>query len=250
MKRNQIKETDKLTAIRYILDEFVQNCKNADCLSEFLTIDEMLVPFRGRCSFIQYITSKPAKYGVKIFTLSDANTFFTGNLEVYCGKQPTGPYEVSNSPADIIEKLISHLKGTCRNLTTDNWYISYTLVMSLLQDKITVVGTLKKNKREIPAKFLPNKQKPISSSMCGFQKHATLVFFTSKKKKSVVLLSTMHRDAAVDAETKKPEIIHFYNSMKREVDTVDQLCGNSAGYSKMVKLCVERYIFFKFFYLN
>ena len=97
---------------------------------------------------------------------------------------------------------------------------------SLLQDKITVVGTLKKNKREIPAEFLPNKQKPISSSMFGFQKHATLVSFTPKKKKSVVLLSTMHRDAAVDAETKKPEIIHFYNSTKRGVDTVDQLCGN------------------------
>ena len=68
MMRNQIKETDKLAAIRYILDECVQNCKNADCLSEFLTIDEMLVPFRGRCSFIQCIPSKPAKYGMKIFS--------------------------------------------------------------------------------------------------------------------------------------------------------------------------------------
>ena len=98
--------------------------------------------------------------------------------------------------------------------------------MSFLQDKITVVRTLKKNKREIPAEFFPNKQKPISSSMFGFQKHATLVSFTPKKNKSVVLLSTMHRDAAVDAETKKPEIIHFYNSTKGGIDTVDQLYGN------------------------
>ena len=36
----------------------------------------------------------------------------------------------------------------------------------------------------------------------------------------------MHRDAKVDAETKKPEIIQFYNSTKGGVDTVDQLCGN------------------------
>ena len=224
--RSQRKETDKLAAIRYILDEFVQNCKNIYCLSEFLTIDETLVPFRGRCSFIQYIPSKPAKYGIKIFALCDAKTYFTGNLEVYCGKQRTGPHEVSNSPADIAERLISHLKGTCRKLTTDNWHTSYTLAMSLLQGKITLVGTLKKNKREIPAEFLPNKQKPISSSMFGFQKHATLVSFTPKKNKSVVLLSTMHRDAKVDAETKKPEIIQFYNSTKGGVDTVDQLCGN------------------------
>ena len=66
---------------------------------------------------------------VKIFGLCDAKTFFTGNLKVYCSKQPTGPYEVSNSPADMAERLISHLKGTCRNLTTDNWYTSYTLAM-------------------------------------------------------------------------------------------------------------------------
>ena len=62
--------------------------------------------------------------------------------------------------------------------------------------------------------------------MFGFQKHAILVFFTPKKNKSVVLLSTMHCDAAVDAETKKPQIIQFYNSTKGGVDTVDQLCGN------------------------
>ena len=76
--RSQRKETDKLTAIRYILDEIVHNCKNTYCLSEFLTIDETLVPFRGRYRFIQYIPSKPAKYGVKIFALCDAKTYFTG----------------------------------------------------------------------------------------------------------------------------------------------------------------------------
>ena len=224
--QSQRKETDKLAAIWYILDEFVQNCKNTYCLNEFLTIDETLVSFRGRCSFIQYIPSKPAKYGVKIFALCNAKTYFTRNLEVYCGKQPTGPHEASNSPGDIVERLISHLKGTCRNLTMDNWYTSYTLAKSMLRDKITLVGTLKKNKREIPAEFLPNKQKPISSSMFGFQKHATLVSFTLKKNKSVVLLSTMHCDAAVDAETKKPQIIQFCNSTKGGVNTVDQLCGN------------------------
>ena len=31
---------------------------------------------------------------------------------------------------------------------------------------------------------------------------------------------------SIDAETKKPENIHFYHSTKGGVDTVDQLCGN------------------------
>jgi len=88
--RNQRKTTDKLASIRFILDEFVKNCKSTYPLSEFFTIDEMLVPFRGRCNFIQYVTNTPAKYGIKIFSFCDAKTFFTGNLEVYCGKQPNG----------------------------------------------------------------------------------------------------------------------------------------------------------------
>jgi len=73
--RNQRKTTDKLAAIRFILDEFVKNCKSTYSLSEFFTIDEMLVPFRGRCSFIQYVPNKPAKYGIKIFALCDAKIF-------------------------------------------------------------------------------------------------------------------------------------------------------------------------------
>src|SRR5215475_10409512 len=69
------KTKDKLAAIQFILDEFVKNCKSTYCLSEFFTIDEMLVPFRGRCSFIQYVPNKPEKYGIKIFALCDAKIF-------------------------------------------------------------------------------------------------------------------------------------------------------------------------------
>lgn len=47
--RNYRRSEDKLTAVRSMLDQFVYNCKTSYCLSEYLTIDEMLVPFRGRC---------------------------------------------------------------------------------------------------------------------------------------------------------------------------------------------------------
>ncbi|XP_066249572.1 piggyBac transposable element-derived protein 4-like [Euwallacea similis] len=43
-------------------------------MSEYVTIDEMLHPFHGRCSRIQYIPSKPAKYGIKVFAMCDAKT--------------------------------------------------------------------------------------------------------------------------------------------------------------------------------
>ena len=41
-----------------------------------ITVDEQLVPFRGRCSFIQYMPSKPDKYGIKIFWACDSETAY------------------------------------------------------------------------------------------------------------------------------------------------------------------------------
>nr|CAI5838280.1 unnamed protein product [Callosobruchus analis] len=44
------KATDGIAAIRFILDRFVENCKDNYCLEEQVTIDEMLIPFRGSCA--------------------------------------------------------------------------------------------------------------------------------------------------------------------------------------------------------
>lgn len=224
--RAERKKTDKLAAVRSILNQFINNCKSSYCLGEYLTIDEMLLPFRGRCSFIQYIPNKPAKYGLKIFAVCDSKTFYVSNIELYCGKQPEGPYSVANSPNEIVMRLLDDLRGTRRNLSCDNWYTSYPLAMSLLDKNITLVGTLKKNKRELPPEFLPNKTRVVNSSLFGFQKNIMIASYVPKRNKAVVLLSTMHDDDAINSETQKPEVIHFYNSTKGGVDTVDQMTSH------------------------
>ena len=218
--------TDKMAAIRHIFDAFVANCKGSYCVGEFMTIDEMLIPFRGRCSFIQYMPNKPAKYGLKIFALCDSKTFYLSNLELYCGKQPDGPYVCENSPQAVVSRLTNDYVGKNRNLTTDNWYTSYPLAEDLLNKKTTLVGTLRKNKKEIPAELLPNKSRPIPSSIFAFRKDMTLVSYCQKKNKAVILLSTMHADDIVDRSSNKPDIVLFYNSTKGGIDTVDEMCGN------------------------
>ena len=66
---------DKLAPIRDLFETFVQNCLSNYSPSELVTIDEMLVAFRDRCPFKQYIPNKPAKYGIKIQVMADARTF-------------------------------------------------------------------------------------------------------------------------------------------------------------------------------
>uniref|UniRef100_A0A1B6C4G3 PiggyBac transposable element-derived protein domain-containing protein n=1 Tax=Clastoptera arizonana TaxID=38151 RepID=A0A1B6C4G3_9HEMI len=94
---------DKLAAFRNVFDLFNRNCVNNYVLSSFATIDEQLVAFCGRCPFRQFMKSKPAKYGIKIFTITDAKMFYVHNMEVYVGNQPgNSPFVKSNKPKDVV----------------------------------------------------------------------------------------------------------------------------------------------------
>ena len=222
---------DKLAPIRDLFETFVQNCLRNYSPLEFVTIDEMLVAFRGRCPFRQYIPNKPEKYGIKIQAMADARTYYTCKMEIYAGKQPDGPFKVDNSSFAVVTRLISEISGSGRNVTFDNCYTTYPLIVSLLHDhKLSAVGTLRKNKREIPDEFLSVKNRAACDSMFGFGGNVTLVSYVpqTKQKKNVVLFSSMHHDDKIDPESsdmKKHEIITFYNSTKGGVDMVDQMAG-------------------------
>lgn len=153
--RSARRQTDKLAPIRQISDLFKIQLLNNYSVGTNVTIDEKLEPFRGRCSFRQYIKSKPAKYGIKIFLLTDSKTYYTSHFEIYCGQQADGPYKVENNPSSIVKRLILPIDKTGRNITMDNWFVSVPLVRDLLDNhKLTCVGTIRKNKREIPLEFV------------------------------------------------------------------------------------------------
>ncbi|XP_035217233.1 piggyBac transposable element-derived protein 4-like [Stegodyphus dumicola] len=118
------RKTDKLAALREFFESFNQNCQNVYTPGDELTIDEKLESFRGKCSFIQFIPNKPAKYGLKILAVVDSQKFYTLKLEIYCGNQPPGPYEASYSSIHIVKRLIRAYEGSNRNLKTYNWYTS------------------------------------------------------------------------------------------------------------------------------
>lgn len=230
--RAERQAVDKLAPIRAVFDKFVNNCQQAYSPSEYLTLDEKLESFRGRCSFRQYIPNKPAKYGIKIQALVDSKTFYTLNMEVYTGKQPDGPFQLSNSPKDIALRMIEPISRSHRNVTFDNWYTSFELIQELFEKhKLTSVGTLRKNKRQIPPQLLLTRNRSEQSSLFGFQKNITIVSYIPKKGKNVLLLSSLHHDNSIDKDTgdkKLPEIISFYNSTKGGVDVTDEL---SASYN-------------------
>lgn len=65
--RTARRQRDKLAPIRDVFNIINNNLGRMYSPSEWLTVDEQLVPFRGRCGFKQYIPSKPDKYGMKLY---------------------------------------------------------------------------------------------------------------------------------------------------------------------------------------
>lgn len=128
----------------------------------------------------------------------------------------------------FVKELTKTIHGSYRNVTMDNWFTSVSLADELLENpyKLTILGTLRKNKKEIPAELLQTKERRPATSMFCFDKQKTLLSYAPKKGKVVLLLSTLHEGAEVCIQTGKPCIVLNYNETKAGVDTFDQLCSS------------------------
>ena len=63
-----------------------QNFQEEYAPHEHVTVDEAMVPFKGRLGFKQFMKDKPVKSGNNLWVLADAVTAYCYNLEVYTGK--------------------------------------------------------------------------------------------------------------------------------------------------------------------
>ncbi|XP_046384823.1 piggyBac transposable element-derived protein 4-like [Ischnura elegans] len=213
---------NKAEAVSEMMNLFSSACKSSFIPGPNITVDEHLCTFRGRCAFKVYIPSKPGKYGIKIWMAVDCENMYIVNLQIYAGKH--GDMREIQQGKRVVMDLVSHLSGSGGNITTDNFFTSFDLGQDLLKLSLTLVGTMRKNRRELPPIMLPSKNREINSSNSAFSHNTLLTSYVPSKGKSVVLLSTQHKAFEIcSSEKKKPEVILYYNSTKFGVDTVDQM---------------------------
>ncbi|KAJ8929064.1 hypothetical protein NQ314_018282 [Rhamnusium bicolor] len=130
-----------------------------------------------------------------------------------------------SKPTQAVLYLTKPLYHTNRSVTFDNWFTSIELVKILKERGLTCIGTLKKNKKEIPPAFLPNKNREVGTSLYGFTRDITILSYVPKKNKAVILLSSSHHHKGDDLNLKKPYIITDYNFTKGGVDALDEKCA-------------------------
>ena len=177
--RTERQKNDPLATISSIFNMFVENSKSNYSCGQYTTVDEMLVPFRGKFRYRLYMKSKPAKYGIKIFILSDARTSYFVNGSIYCATQYPNPKKLLKPTLEVLN-LAQPIVNSNRNITADNYFSSVELVNELKKQGLTFVGTMRKNKIKIPESYLPSKRREVYSTKFVFTNDKTCLLYTSR----------------------------------------------------------------------
>jgi hypothetical protein len=66
---------------------FIGLCKSMYLVGSAVSIDEKLLPLRGRCGFWQYMPPQKSKYRIKIWMMCDCAMKYMMNVKVCLGKE-------------------------------------------------------------------------------------------------------------------------------------------------------------------
>ena len=125
----------------------------------------------------------------------------------------------------MVLKVVEPWYGTGRDICTDNYFTSYTLANQLLRQNLTLLGTVRQHRREVPLVLRQKTKLYRSKFIFNHGNRICLVAYQAKRNNNpVILLSSSHSDLSVDSgESKKPQMILDYNASKGGVDIFDKI---------------------------
>ena len=219
--RDDRPEEGKLAPIKRIFDLFLSNAHRCYEPTYNLTLDEQLLGFYGRVGFGQFMPSKPAKQGMKIFWICDSSNSYALVGKIYSGKD--GGNVCRDLAGKVTKELGSVFYNTGRTLTMDNYFTSLSTTEFLVERNLGVIGTIRSSKTFLPLNFVKHDKRPLHSSEFAFRPNMMLVSYVAKEKRVVNLITTVHNTTAVvEDNNNKPEPVIRYNKTKGGVDLMDQ----------------------------
>ena len=136
-------DQDRLFKLRSLLDILKARLQPIYNPGSTISIDETMVPWKGRLLFKQYIPGKGHRYGVNIYKLAASNGY-TWNFMVYNGKQDLTAR--LHHAQIVVMDLTNGLLGWYRTVVADNFFTSISLANRLLRNDTYLIGTLRSNR--------------------------------------------------------------------------------------------------------
>ena len=120
----------------------------------------------------------------------DVKSKYVSNIFPYLGAQE----KEQRGDTPLAESVVMRLTEGVRNITCDNFFTSLPLALKLQKEKISIVGTIRKNRREIAKKMTDAIKGNLHCSQFYWHKNNDMLFvkYQAKAKKTVCLLSSMH----------------------------------------------------------
>ena len=230
---------DSFIKIRPLLDKLSTSFAEAAEPTEFLSIDEMIIPFKGRHRMKQYIKSKPKKWGFKVWVRASANGYVS-KFKMY---QSADKSTVSNLGVigDTVMRLCQDIVGKNHKIFMDNLFTSIPTINSLKTKDIYVVGTIRTNRLQGAGEKLVDTKVLLktgrgSSSVATSSDNISVIRWSDNK--IVHMISSFcgqePQDSAQrwDRKTKKhvevsrPQCIIQYNRFMGGVDMTDRMVAH------------------------
>ena len=164
--------------------------------------------------------AKPIKWGIKVWVLCESDTGYAYNMQVYTGKV-----------AGRQEKGMVPVLGTNLSVYMDNLYTSVGLLNDLRVRAVLACGTVRSNRKGLPAAVLPKNVHLQRGEFTVAQKDdlACAVWMDTKP---VLTLSNFHDPAEQGTELQRrdrvrtqvpvPKMLQDYQQHMRGVDLMDQ----------------------------
>lgn len=136
--------TDKTIKIRPILTKLHETFHKAADNEEYQSVDEMMIPFKGRSSIKQYLPKKPQKWGYKMWCRAGVSGYIYC-FELFQGAAGNrGAISDCGASGDVILRLTHDLHQSNCKIYADNYFSNIPLILKLKALRIWYVGTTRK----------------------------------------------------------------------------------------------------------
>src|SRR3989441_8179665 len=133
---------DPMHKVRPIIDLFNIRCADLYKHKQHLSVDEAMIPFKGRHFTKQYMPNKPDKFGFKVWVCAEADTGYALQVEVYVGKAGDPDRARLRSEHgtgyDIVTQLTRQYWEKFHVIYYDRFFSSVALAENLLEHKTYV----------------------------------------------------------------------------------------------------------------
>ena len=112
-------------------------------------MDEVIVLYKRRVDFRQYISKKHKRFGIKIYKLCNS-LGYTYDISMYLGKQRQHATAQITAMHRTVLQVIQRVEGMGHKIFVENYFTSPTLFDDLFQRKINACGTVHHDRRGMP----------------------------------------------------------------------------------------------------